>query len=112
MSSTWTSAIAVIGTLLGSTLTYLFQRMTLNRTIMVARGDKRREEFIDALATYASTVTALRRAEFDRAKKRLGGVVAQNGRRRARRHTACGLKPVAHTTSYASWRTPTPTRTY
>jgi hypothetical protein len=36
-----------------------------------ARNDRRRQELAEAIAVYASSVTALRRAEFDRGKKRL-----------------------------------------
>lgn len=71
MSSIWTAVVAVAGTLLGSGLTYLFQRLTLRRTTADARREKRREEFTNAVAAYASVAATLRRAEFDRAKKRL-----------------------------------------
>jgi galactokinase len=67
----WTSAIAVLGTLLGSSLTFFFQRLTLKRTVAENRSEKRREEFAAAVAAFASVATDLRRAEFDRAKKRL-----------------------------------------
>jgi hypothetical protein len=36
-----------------------------------ARSDKRRQELADAIAEYASSTTLLRRAEFDRGKKRI-----------------------------------------
>jgi hypothetical protein len=36
-----------------------------------ARSDKRRQELADAIAGYASSASSLRRAEFDRGKKRI-----------------------------------------
>ena len=39
-----------------------------------ARSDKRRQELADAIAAYASSVTSLRRAEFNRGKERIGHV--------------------------------------
>jgi hypothetical protein len=39
-----------------------------------ARSDKRRQELADAIAAYASSVTSLRRAEFNRGKERIGRV--------------------------------------
>jgi hypothetical protein len=66
-----TSAIAVLGTLLGGIVTYVLQRMTLERSLAETRREKRRQEFADALAAYASACTSLRRAEFNRARMRL-----------------------------------------
>jgi hypothetical protein len=37
-----------------------------------ARSDRRRQELADAIADYASSVTSLRRAEFNRGKDRIG----------------------------------------
>ena len=65
------SIVAVAGTLLGSCLTYLFQRRTIERTTLEARRERRRQEFAEAVADYASKATALRRAEFNRGKKRI-----------------------------------------
>jgi hypothetical protein len=39
-----------------------------------ARSDRRRQELADAIAAYASSVTSLRRAEFNRGKERIGRV--------------------------------------
>ncbi|HZE16029.1 MAG TPA: hypothetical protein VE197_10145, partial [Mycobacterium sp.] len=58
------SIVAVAGTLLGSCLTYLFQRRTTERTALETRRERRRQEFAEAVADYASKATALRRAEF------------------------------------------------
>ncbi len=76
----------MLGTLLGSFLTYSFQRMTLRRTLTENRNEKRREEFANAVATYASAATALRRAEYNRAKKRIERV-ADSEREEARQET-------------------------
>ena len=60
-----TSIIAVVGTLLGVSLTYLFQlRMQARSSDEICR-ETRRQEFAEAVAAFASTATALRRAEFD-----------------------------------------------
>jgi hypothetical protein len=71
MQPVWTSAIGLVGALLGSYLTYLFQSRTAQRTSLESRRERRRQEFAEAVATYASTATALRHAEFDRGKKRI-----------------------------------------
>lgn len=71
MQPVLTSAIAVLGTLLGGIVTHVLQRMTLERSLAETRREKRRQEFADALAAYASACTSLRRAEFNRARMRL-----------------------------------------
>lgn len=72
MESVLTTIVAVVGTLLGAYLTYLFQRRSALQDRAEERAQRRREEYLDALTTYAVNASALRRAEFDRAKKRLG----------------------------------------
>ncbi len=74
MQPVLTSLIAVVGTLLGASLTYLFQRKTQERSSAETRREKRCQEFTEAVAAFASTTAALRRAEFDRGKKRISGV--------------------------------------
>ncbi|MFG1646238.1 hypothetical protein ACGFMK_38670 [Amycolatopsis sp. NPDC049252] len=98
MSSIWTAVVAVAGTLLGSGLTYLFQRLTLRRTAAEARSEKRREEFTNAVAAYASVAATLRRAEFDRAKKRLEGVKGES--REAVRQETYHLRAEAQSAYY------------
>ncbi|HEX4248256.1 MAG TPA: hypothetical protein VH008_10345 [Pseudonocardia sp.] len=71
MSSVLASVVAVVGTLLGVYLTSMAQRKTLEKNLTEARTEKRRQEFADALAAYASACTVLRRAEFQRARARL-----------------------------------------
>jgi membrane protein YqaA with SNARE-associated domain len=56
-----TSLIAVIGTLLGSTITYLFQRSHAGRAEAVARSERLRQDRIVAYSEFAGTITELRR---------------------------------------------------
>jgi hypothetical protein len=86
MQSVLTSVVAVVGTLLGSYLTYLFQRRVAERTGLESRRERRRQEFAEAVAAYASTATALRRAELDRGKKRIGNATPA-AREEARQET-------------------------
>lgn len=86
MEPALTSMIAVVGTLLGASLTYLFQRRAQERANAETRSEKRREQFTGAVAAFASTTTTLRRAEIDRGKKRLEGVPG-SAREAARQET-------------------------
>ncbi|MDT0318088.1 hypothetical protein [Streptomyces millisiae] len=56
------SAIAVLGTLLGSGLTLAFQRRTTDRTHAFTRDERLRQERLDAYATYAGTLLNYRRS--------------------------------------------------
>ena len=56
-----TSLIAVTGTLLGSTITYLFQRSQAGRAEAVARSERLRQERIAAYSGFAGAITELRR---------------------------------------------------
>jgi hypothetical protein len=62
VNSVLTSLIAVVGTLSGSSLTYLFGRLTARRTERVARDERLRQERITAYATFAGAMTDLRQA--------------------------------------------------
>lgn len=77
MQAVLTSLIAVAGTLFGAGLTWRLQQATLRRTTQEARAEKRREELTEAVLAFASTMTLLRRAEHDRALKRLRGAEGQ-----------------------------------
>jgi hypothetical protein len=57
-----TSVIAVAGTLAGSSLTYLFGRLTARRTERVARDERLRQDRIAAYAAYVGAITELRQA--------------------------------------------------
>jgi hypothetical protein len=58
--------IAVIGTLLGATAAYLFQRIDANRRDIIARTERLRQERLAVYTELAATVTDLRRAAHDR----------------------------------------------
>jgi hypothetical protein len=62
MNSALTSLIAVIGTLAGSGLTYVFGQLTTRRTERVMRHDRLRLERIKAYTTFAGALTDLRQA--------------------------------------------------
>ncbi|MGW0522979.1 hypothetical protein [Crossiella sp. NPDC003009] len=62
MNSLLISLIAVSGTLAGSSLTYLFGRLTARRTERVARDERLRQDRIAAYTTFAGAVTELRQA--------------------------------------------------
>ena len=78
------SIIAVVGTLLGATLAFLFQSRLSARQVDEARRDRRREGYIDAATALASSVSTLIQAEFNRAKLRFAGVEGEE-REEARR---------------------------
>jgi hypothetical protein len=65
-----TSAVAVIGTLLGSVLTYLFQRRNADQTQAESRRERARQELVESFSSYASATMTLRRAEYDRWNRR------------------------------------------
>jgi hypothetical protein len=58
--------VAVAGTLLGSTATFLFQRNTADRQMRGTRDERYRSERLAAYAEFANAVTDLRRAAYDR----------------------------------------------
>jgi hypothetical protein len=71
MQAIWTSLVGVAGVLLGSWLTFVLQRQTAEGISSRERWEQRRQESLDAVGAYSSAVNQLRRAEHDRAKKRL-----------------------------------------
>ncbi|MGW4743634.1 hypothetical protein ACWEPR_02365 [Streptomyces sp. NPDC004290] len=56
------SAMAVVGTLLGSGITLAFQRRTADRGHQFTRGEKLRQERLDAYIAYAGALVNYRRA--------------------------------------------------
>lgn len=60
-----TSVIAVLGTLLGSGLTYLFQRRTAGRAEQFTRSERLRQERIDAYCAFAGALANYRRGQLD-----------------------------------------------
>ncbi len=71
MQAAWTSAIAVLGTLLGAALTYVLQRRSLDRTQLEARRERARKELVEAFNAFASATMALGNAEKDRWSHRM-----------------------------------------
>jgi hypothetical protein len=55
------SAIAVAGTLLGSTIAYIFQRFNAGRAERFARDERLRQERIATYSAFAGAITELRR---------------------------------------------------
>lgn len=77
------SVIAVIGTLLGATLAFVFQSRLSARQVTEGRRDRRRADYVDAAAALASAVSMLIQAEYARAKLRFQGIEGEQ-RERAR----------------------------
>ena len=73
MQAIFASIVAVVGTLLGSLLTYVLQRKTTEESSRNARRERRRKELEGAIDGFSSAASALRRAEYDRGKKRIAG---------------------------------------
>jgi hypothetical protein len=66
MSSVASAIIAVVGTLLGATATYIFQRVDADRKDRVARAERFRQERLGVYIEFAAAVTDVRRAAHDR----------------------------------------------
>ncbi|GAA3866826.1 hypothetical protein GCM10022227_25360 [Streptomyces sedi] len=60
-----TSLIAVLGTLLGSSLTYVFQRRTASRAERFTRDERLRQERIDAYCAFGGALASYRRGQLD-----------------------------------------------
>jgi hypothetical protein len=78
MTDYGTSLIAVVGTLLGATLAFVFQSRLSSRQVDETRRDKRRADYVDAATALASAVSALIQAEYNRAKLRFAGVEGEH----------------------------------
>jgi hypothetical protein len=61
MQALFTSLIAVAGTLLGSTTSFLFQRRSADRAEGFARAERLRQERLTAYSAYAGAITELKR---------------------------------------------------
>jgi hypothetical protein len=66
MTSIVSAIIAVVGTLLGATATYVFQRIDADRKDRIARTERFRQERLAVYTELAAAVTDLRRAAHDR----------------------------------------------
>ncbi|MZD06581.1 hypothetical protein GTW43_15970 [Streptomyces sp. SID5785] len=92
-----TSLIAVLGTLLGSLLTHLFQRRTALHTERFTRGERLRQERVEAYGTFAGALANYRRGQMDywfaRERGRLAeGETLHEVRREAQRLRATALE--------------------
>ncbi|MEW9530400.1 hypothetical protein [Microbispora sp. NPDC049125] len=66
MEAVLSGLIGVLGTLLGSVVTYYFQRQSAERTERIARTERLRQERLAAYSEFAGAATDLRRAAYDR----------------------------------------------
>jgi hypothetical protein len=62
MEAVLASVIAVTGTLLGSIITFVFQRRASERSEVVTRAERLRQERLATYSNYAGTITALKQA--------------------------------------------------
>lgn len=62
MNGIVTSVIAVLGTLLGSTVTHVFQQRSAQRTERNSRKERLRQERLNAYGTYAGLLVEFRQA--------------------------------------------------
>ncbi|MBT2366676.1 hypothetical protein J7E88_15490 [Streptomyces sp. ISL-10] len=79
----WTAVIAVIGTLLGSVATHLFQRQTAERSAALTRAEQLRQERISAYSAFAGALVDYRRGQNDRWHRALeapGSAAAEEAR--------------------------------
>jgi hypothetical protein len=66
MTSVVSAIIAVVGTLLGATATYVFQRIDANQKDHSAHTERLRQERLAVYTEFAAAATDLRRAAHDR----------------------------------------------
>ncbi|GAA2656745.1 hypothetical protein GCM10010400_12330 [Streptomyces aculeolatus] len=59
------SVVAVFGTLLGSVVTHVFQRRTVIRSERFTRGERLRQERIDAFSVFGGALANYRRGQMD-----------------------------------------------
>jgi hypothetical protein len=66
MAAVLASVIAVLGTLAGATVSYVFQRRISDRNEAIARDERLRQERLVACSAFAGAVMDLRRAQYER----------------------------------------------
>ncbi|WP_438293308.1 hypothetical protein [Streptomyces sp. HUAS TT7] len=66
MEALWTSAVAVVGTLLGGVVTHVLQGRAARQSELFTRGESLRQERIAAYSSFASAVEDFRRGQADR----------------------------------------------
>ncbi|MFC0599963.1 hypothetical protein [Streptomyces palmae] len=71
MAAIWTTAVAVLGTLLGSTVTHVFQRLASRRGELFARSEALRQERIAVYGAFAAALEGYRHGQADRWYRRL-----------------------------------------
>ncbi|MBO8196231.1 hypothetical protein ITI46_31995 [Streptomyces oryzae] len=63
MEAIWTSVVAVGGTLLGSVITHVFQRLSARRTEQFTRSEALRQEWIATYTAFAAAVEDYRHGQ-------------------------------------------------
>ncbi|UNS95482.1 hypothetical protein MMF93_02595 [Streptomyces tubbatahanensis] len=66
MEALWASVIAVVGTLLGSVITHVFQRLASRRGEDFARAEALRQERVAVYSAFAAAVEDYRRGQAER----------------------------------------------
>ncbi|WP_369204874.1 hypothetical protein [Streptomyces sp. PU-14G] len=66
MEALWASVIAVVGTLLGSVITHVFQRLASQRGEDFARAEALRQERVAIFSAFAAAAEDYRRGQADR----------------------------------------------
>ncbi|MCF4119703.1 hypothetical protein L1785_21085 [Antribacter sp. KLBMP9083] len=61
-----TSVVAVLGTLLGAAFTHAFQRRAVKEANDLARGEKLRQERVEAYSSFGGALANYRRSQLDR----------------------------------------------
>lgn len=61
-----TSIVAVLGTLLGAAFTHVFQRRAAVEANDLARGEKLRQERVEAYSSFGGALASFRRSQMDR----------------------------------------------
>lgn len=88
MDGAASTLIAVLGTLLGSAVAYLFQRKSADRTESFAHRQQLRSERMAVYSDFAGAVTEYRRGQYDRWHRRNedpGGAAAGEARKESYR---------------------------
>jgi hypothetical protein len=89
MTSIVSAIIAVVGTLLGATTTYVFQRIDADRKDRIARNERFRQERLAVYTELAAAVTDLRRAAHDRWHRHQDDRMERRSQRRGITTTGC-----------------------
>ncbi|MGW1197920.1 hypothetical protein ACWD4B_19085 [Streptomyces sp. NPDC002536] len=81
------SIIAVVGTLLGSGVTYTFQQRAARRNEQFTRDEKLRQERLDAYSSFAGKLVDYRRSLMERWLQQHGEMVFDNDEPALRKHS-------------------------